>query len=150
MRVAAIMTEDVVACGPSDTLERAAFLMWDRDVGCLPVIDDVGELVGILTDRDVALAAYRRGDPLRDIPVSLAMAPRVYSCRPDDDIRDATRIMAMRRVRRLPVVDDQGRVVGIVSLDDLAQSAARTHDVELASVGATLAEVIGLEHDAEG
>lgn len=149
MKVSAIMTEDVVACGVRDTLERAAHLMWDRDVGCLPVLDDLGALLGILTDRDVALAAYRRGVPLREISVASAMAPQVYVCAPSDDVDDAARTMAARRVRRLPVVDDRGFVVGIISLDDLAQAAAHTHELELSSVGATLAKVIGVETEAE-
>lgn len=140
MKVAAIMTDDVVVCGAHDTLERAAHLMWDRDVGCLPVVDAVGGLLGIVTDRDVALTAYRRGLPLREIPVSMAMAPRVYVCAPDDEVGVAAHTMSVRRVRRLPVVDDAGHVVGVVSLDDLPTS----------SVGTTLAAVIGAEAEAEG
>ncbi|WP_158002541.1 CBS domain-containing protein [Methyloterricola oryzae] len=121
------MTKDVQCCRPDDSLELATQMMWDHDCGCLPVCTDNGEkrVVGMLTDRDIALCALFEGMPLRDLRVSQAMAKELRTCLPSQSLADAEKIMSDGKVRRLPVLDKQQGLVGIISLADLAQEAAR-------------------------
>jgi CBS-domain-containing membrane protein len=130
MRVEQLMTRTVKTCAPQDTLDRAAGLMWDYDCGALPVIagDGAGDrVVGVLTDRDICMAAYTQGRALRDIPVASAMAQRVCSCRPSDTVAVALRVIETNQIRRVPVVDDGDHLVGMLSLADLWREARREH-----------------------
>jgi CBS-domain-containing membrane protein len=110
-----------------DTLESAARQMWEGDVGALPVVAPDGKLVGIVTDRDACMAAYTQGRRLRDIPVSVAMSKQAWSCRAGDPCSAVQDLMREHQTRRVPVVDSQGKVVGIVSMNDLARRAAAAH-----------------------
>lgn len=120
VRVQDIMTRDVRTCGPEDTLATAAQIMWENDCGAVPVVDDEWRLLGIITDRDLAMAAHLQGVPLRDTRVQSAMAREVRHCSPHDTVATVESIMQRHLIRRVPVVDAERRVVGIVSLGDLA------------------------------
>lgn len=123
MRVRHVMTQPAVTCSSLDTLEVAAGLMWDHECGSLPVVED-GQVVGIVTDRDICMAAYAENRRLSDIPVVRAMASSLVAhCHPEDTLAQAETKLATYQVRRLPVVDDAGAVVGVLSLDDLARVA---------------------------
>jgi CBS domain-containing protein len=124
MNIRELMTRAVVTCRPDDSLERAAQLMEAHEIGSAVVVGDRGELLGMITDRDIALTAYLFGSALADIRVSAAMAPVVRTCTPDDSFQAAAAVMRRERVRRLPVVED-GRVVGVVSLSDLGRNVLR-------------------------
>jgi CBS domain-containing protein len=146
MNISQIMKPDVEVCAPDDNLAAAASRMWDCDIGCLPVLDGAGEVVGIVTDRDICMAALTRGQPLRDIPVSVAMAKEVLSCSPEATLVEAEEVMRSGQVRRLPVIDSDGSLVGIVSLNDLALLAEReigrkSRDLSAQEVTATLAAI---------
>jgi CBS domain-containing protein len=147
MRVERLMTKEVRSCGPDDTLEYAAQLMWDHDCGSLPVCSGgTSSTVGMITDRDIAMCAMFHSRPLRDLSVSEAMARNPRTCRPTDSIKDAERIMREARIRRLPVVDANGRLMGMLTLADLACEAAREHaerapEISEAEVGDTLAAI---------
>lgn len=130
MRVQEIMTQPAVTCRPTDSLNEAAGLMWDYDCGVLPVVDDGGVVVGLVTDRDVCMAAYTQGERLGAIRVATAMSKKVFSCRPDDMLEAAERTMSERKVRRLPVIDGQGRPLGVLSLNDIARHAVSGTDDE--------------------
>ncbi|HKO93436.1 MAG TPA: CBS domain-containing protein [Polyangiaceae bacterium] len=128
--VGSVMTRNVVTCTGSDTLHRAAQLMWDRDCGAIPVVDAHGRAVGLVTDRDLCMAAYTRGRPLSAISVSSLLSARLYTCTVTTSLDEAIARMAAHRVRRLVVVDakDQ-KLVGMLALADLAvysRSLART------------------------
>lgn len=123
MDVREIMTTPVQTLGPEDTLNSAAKMMRDHEVGCLPVVGESGMLVGILTDRDIALSAYEFGEALWRLRVADSMHRQVWTCHADAGIEEAAKIMRAHRVRRLPVVDAGGAVVGLVSLDDLAHAS---------------------------
>jgi CBS domain-containing protein len=125
MKVAELMVEEVTACSPDDALNRAAQIMWENDCGCVPVVDRAARLIAMLTDRDICMAAYTRGRTLRDIKVSAAMSSELFACKPDDDLLEAQKMMRERQVRRLPVSDDKGRLVGVLSLNDVARAIAR-------------------------
>lgn len=146
MRVDQLMTKQVKWCAPEDSLDRAAQLMWDNDCGCLPVCAGSNHVVGIVTDRDICMSALFQGKSLRDLHVSNAMARVLKTCRPGDSLAEAEKSMSEARIRRLPVIDDQGSLVGMISLADLSQEAARERsvgksDVAEAAVGDTLAAI---------
>ena len=144
MKVAVIMKR-AHTCSPIATLHEAAGLMDAHRCGWLPVVA-AGQLVGVLTDRDITLAAYRSRKPLWDLQVAQAMTPDVRTCGPEDDIEVAETRMRSEHVRRLPVVDEQRRVRGFVSLSDLARGAleigAADHGLTRADVAETLAAVV--------
>jgi CBS domain-containing protein len=124
-RVDQLMTRPVVTCRTDDTLNTVAALMWDHDCGVVPVVDDAGRLAGILTDRDICMAAYTQGRRLDEIRVEPIMTRTVHSCRPDDPVSRAEEAMEAHQVRRIPVVDGEGRPVGLLSLNDLARESTR-------------------------
>lgn len=123
MRVSSLIQRSVISCTIHDHLERAVELMWTHGIGCLPVVDDQGHVAGMVTDRDICMATYTQGYPLRAIPVSTAMSKHVFSCTEDDEIDAVERVMMEHRIRRMPVIDEQGHPVGIVSLGDMARAA---------------------------
>jgi len=154
VKISELMKTDVEICGPDDNLAAAASRLWDADIGCLPVVSTDGRVVGMVTDRDICMAAYTRGQALREIPASVAMSTDVLSCRPDATLIEAEQIMRSGQVRRLPVIDSDGSLVGIVSLNDLARLVEReggrkNRGLSAQEVTATLAAV-GAPRRAEG
>jgi CBS domain-containing protein len=125
MHIKDIMSHPVVTCRTTDCVDKAARLMWEFDCGIVPVVDDDGRLAGVVTDRDICMAAYTQGQPLSTIPITGAMATRVVALHADDLIERVEELMRENQVRRLPVVDGDGRPVGLVSMNDLARLAAR-------------------------
>jgi CBS domain-containing protein len=147
MKVEQVMTRPVKACRADQSVVEAARIMWEGDCGCVPVVqaaDGLDEVVvGMITDRDVCMAAYTQGRPLGEIQVASAMARDVATCLPEDSITTALGIMETRQIRRLPVVDSWGRLVGMLSISDLAEEAARERarvrkDVTPARIGEVL------------
>ncbi|MBI1815126.1 MAG: CBS domain-containing protein [Deltaproteobacteria bacterium] len=124
MKVEQIMKRPVNTCTPRDTLNTAAKIMWDHDCGCVPIVED-GRLVGMLTDRDICMAAYTQGAPLTGLEVWKAMSNVVHICRPSDTLAVAERLMQTHGIRRLPIVDSDGRLVGLLSLSDIALEGVR-------------------------
>lgn len=124
MKLEQWMSRPVVTVGIDDDLELAARRMWDGDCGVVAVVDHEGRLAGMLTDRDICMAAWTQGRTLKEIGVSSAMAREVVRLRRDDRILDAERLMATNQVRRVPIVDDDDRPVGLISLADLARVSA--------------------------
>jgi CBS domain-containing protein len=123
MKVTEIMSRDVVQCRMETNVADAMRKMLDARVGTLPVVDAHGRVAGILTDRDIASAAATRNRNAAHIGVHEAMSPHVRSCAPEDDVLGALEKMENARVRRLPVVDGGGRLVGIIAFDDIVQRA---------------------------
>ncbi len=123
MKASDLMTRNVYKCSQHDSLEQAARIMWEGDVGCVVVTDSENRLLGMLTDRDIAMAAYTQGVRLHDAAVSSAMAHEVKACGPDASLGEAEEIMRSAQVRRLPVVAASGEVVGVLTLGDIAKSS---------------------------
>jgi CBS domain-containing protein len=119
-----VMKSSPVTCSPDDSLNRAAQVLWESNCGAVPVVNAEGNVVGILTDRDICMAAYTRGQPLAALDVASTMSKSVYACTPADSLGHAARIMAKEQVRRLPVLED-GKLVGIVALADIARHIAK-------------------------
>lgn len=131
MKVEKLMVQKVLTCRPEDDLRAAARAMWDGDCGCVPVLDSWSRVIGMLTDRDVCMAAYTQGRGLREILVQDVMTRKVASCKPGDELRVALDTMSTRQVRRLPVLDAEGHLVGLLSLNDLARAAQGPQSREL-------------------
>jgi CBS domain-containing protein len=126
MKVEQIMNREVEVCYPHDSLNRAAQIMWEKACGAIPVVDEESKPIGFLTDRDVCMAAYTQGKPLEALRVEAAMARKIVCCNAEDDLSSAAQAMQQNRVRRLLVVGRDGKLEGLLSLDDLACEAART------------------------
>jgi len=122
-----LMTRTVQTVHPFDRIERAARIMRECNCGALPVVDDTGHLIGMITDRDITIRLVARGRDIRNARVEDAMTDETFSCHLRDDVEDCVESMARHQVRRMPIVDDRGVVVGIVSQSDLAQHARNRH-----------------------
>ena len=146
MKVEQLMTRNVKTCLPTDSLNAPSQIMWECDVGCVPVLDDGGQLVGIITDRDIAMAAFMKGRILGAIAVESVMAKQLHTCTPEDTIGSVETHMQEHQVRRFPVLDAAGALVGLVSMNDIALEAAREKgmrrpEVSLDDLALTLAGV---------
>jgi len=135
MNVESLMTKNVQTCRTTDRLDRAARVMWEADVGSVPVLDEASRVVGMITDRDVCMASYTQGVALAAIPVTTAMARTVVTCKPTDSVADAARLLQKHRIHRLPVLDGIGRLAGIVSVNDLARLAMRERSKPASELG---------------
>jgi CBS domain-containing protein len=126
MKVAKLMSQGIGTSHSSDTLSDAAQIMWDRDCGCVPVVtsDGSNRLVGMITDRDVCMATHFRETAPRDLRVGDVMSTQIRAIGPSESLADAEAIMRDAQVRRLPVVDEDQRLLGLISLADLARAAA--------------------------
>jgi CBS domain-containing protein len=122
------MTSEPVTCRPQDTNAQAARLLWENDCGILPVVDEQERLVGMITDRDLCMGAYTKGQAFPDLHVQESMAADVHHCSPADALEDALDLMARHQVRRLPVVDTDRRLVGILSMNDVARCVRDLRD----------------------
>ena len=116
-----VMTKELFCCGPADSLHRAAQIMWEQDCGVVPVLDDSGKLIGMVTDRDCCMAAHLQDVPLSHICVERVMARELFSASVDDPIQQVVSILRDRQVHRVPIVEAGGRLVGLVSLGDVAR-----------------------------
>jgi CBS domain-containing protein len=148
MKSAQMMTRNVKTCRATDMLDVAARLMWDFDIGVVPVVDDSGQVIAMVTDRDACMAVLTQGRPLSSVPVKVAMTKHVVTCRPEDSDVTVAKLMAQHKVRRIPVVDDAMRPIGIISLNDLAIAMARSREPASAEVAGTLAAIC--EHRPRG
>jgi CBS domain-containing protein len=136
------MTRDVAVIPVEATLQDAAALMITEDVGFLPV-EDHGKLVGVVTDRDIVLRAVAEGESPRTTSVRAVMTPEVFTCKESSTIEEAAKTMAGHHVRRLPVVAEDKRLVGMLSLSDL-WSAPRERFVAL-----EILEAVAHHHDQD-
>lgn len=119
MKCEQIMTSDPVCCASTDSATEAARAMQLNDIGLVPVVDGRGRMVGVITDRDIALQVVARGLDPAATRLDAIMTTPPFSCAPDDTIDTATALMSTRQIRRMPIVRD-GEVLGIVSQADIA------------------------------
>ncbi len=127
MLIRDIMSREVQTCRSHQSLNAAAQKMWEADIGAIPVLDDKLRVVGMLTDRDICMAAYTQGRPLSELVIAESMSRSLVTCAATDTIGRAEQLMREHAIRRLPVVDEQRHVVGIVSMNDLARAVSQSH-----------------------
>jgi len=120
MKVSEVMTKAVGQCHPATTLSAAAELMWKQSRGFLPVIGDGGNVIGVITDQDISIALSTRRQRPSELLVKDAMAAKLFTCTADDSIRCVLTTMRIEGLRHLPVIDREGALVGVISLDDIA------------------------------
>lgn len=140
MKVENLMVTKVQACRPDTNLAAAAALMWEADCGILPVAEQDGKVIGLITDRDICIALGTRNRLPSDLTVGEVISPKVHACGPDNDVKTALETMRNARVRRLPVVSKDGLLQGILSLDDVvshAKPAALKPDISYDDVATT-------------
>ena len=145
MKVKDIMTTDLKTCTPDTTLGEAAHLMWEGDCGILPVVDD-GEMVGVVTDRDICIALATKNARASQLKVGAFAAKKLATCAPEDDVQAALATMKQARVRRLPVVGFDGTVLGILSMNDILLSAGAGDAVVNKDVIETLRAICAHHH----
>lgn len=126
MKVKEVMTATPYYCQPETNLGSATELMWNANCGFLPVEGADGKTVGVVTDRDICVALGTRNRLPGDVTVGEVMSGKLYSCDPDDDIHIALQTMREGKVRRLPVIDKNGTLAGVVSTDDILLRAEPT------------------------
>jgi CBS domain-containing protein len=150
MRVRDLCIDDVAAARLGTTLERAGELMHRLDVGCLPVVNGDGRIFGVVTDRDLFLVLARTDRRASEIVLGDIIREGAATCSSDDDVRDALAIMRTNRVRRLPVIDDDGRVTGMLSIDDVVAHAAEDDGTTLdyRDIVESLGDIVRLHADA--
>ena len=119
MYVQDVMSYNVESCDTGETLSDAARIMWEHDCGVVPVVDAERRVVGMITDRDICMAVTLQNRLASEIKVGEVMSQPVHACTPVDDVREALEVMRRAQVRRLPVVDGQGKLAGILSQSDV-------------------------------
>lgn len=137
MMIRDLMTKNPALVQSSSTLADAARLMWDNDCGVVPVVGPDERVIGVLTDRDICMATWSRGAAPGEVRVEDAMTRKVVCCQASDTVEHAEAILREAQVRRLPVVDADRRLTGIVSLADivLAAEKAAKHGTSRESTG---------------
>jgi CBS domain-containing protein len=123
MNVQALMNTNVKSVGADASVADAVAVMEKNDCGSVPIVDAQNKVVGMVTDRDICLAWGRRPLPAAAVPVTDVMSRSVYACGPDEELPEALQTMRNKKVRRLPVIDGTGRLVGILSMDDVVLHA---------------------------
>jgi CBS domain-containing protein len=123
MKVKEIMSTNAKVCTLTDNLSAAAGLMWENDCGVLPVVAEGEKVVGLITDRDICMAANLSNRNLWNIPVEQVISGKVFACKAEDDIHSALKTMQENKVRRLPVVAADGTLEGILSMNDIVLKA---------------------------
>lgn len=131
MLVKDVMSKDIVSLNSEDSIERAAQMMRQFDVGSIPICDNSKKLVGIITDRDITLDCVASGANASQQKISDFMTSNPVTGNPDMDIYDAIRVMSRQQIRRLPIVENNN-LIGIVSLGDISQESILQDNAEVA------------------
>jgi CBS domain-containing protein len=131
MKISEIMASEVETVAAEATIEGAAQIMAELDVVVLPVVDQ-GALVGMLTERDITIRVVAAGNLPSETNVAEVMSSDIFSCRPDDDAGAIARQMRERKVRQVPVLDDEGKLVGLATLAALQQNHEHPVDATVA------------------
>src|SRR5262245_44209922 len=123
IRTGELMSRDVITVYPEDRVGYAARLMRDYDCGALPVVDQEGRLIGMITDRDISMRIVANEEATHYTVVATCMTNVAFACHAENSVRECMRQMSLHRIRRLPIINDWGHVVGILSQGDLARHA---------------------------
>jgi CBS domain-containing protein len=132
------MTSNVKTCRPDTNLAEAGRDMWEGDCGALPVVNDEGRVTSMITDRDICIALATKGRPADRVAVREVAQSHAYTCQPEDDASAALHTMKAHQVRRLPVVDADGHIRGILSLNDVVTHPGSASPTEVVSALASI------------
>jgi len=137
VKVKDVMRKPAVFCTPEMNLAAAVGLMRGNSCGCLPVVGEGGNVIGMITDRDICVALGTRNERPTEIPVWEAMQHKLFTCSPEDDIHCALKTFRGQKIHRLPVIDRAGVLQGILCMDDIIQKAqfyAGKHEVSFEDI----------------
>lgn len=130
MKVKDCMCSQIVYLKPENTVEDCAKLMCSKHIGCVPICDNNNVIVGLVTDRDVILRGIACDKDIKSTPLSDIMTCNICSCSPEDEIDEAEKKMSKEQIRRLPVIDENNKIIGIITLGDLCKNEnVNTQDV---------------------
>lgn len=149
MKVKECMCNEVFSCSPSTSVYDVAKLMQTNHVGCIPVCDNEDCMVGVVTDRDLVLRCIANDKNAKDTPVSDIMTTKVCTCNPDDEMTNAQSKMGNEQIRRLPVVNNQGKVIGMLTLGDIAQNDMELGQDEVSDTINSICDCQGENKNAE-
>lgn len=145
MKVKECMCNEVTCITPDSTVQECAKIMCNKHIGCIPVCDGSNQVVGLVTDRDIILRSVACDKDVKQTPISDIMSCKVCCCGPDMEIEEAEKLMGEQQIRRIPVVDN-GKIVGILTLGDLAAN----QNVDEEGLCETVENICGCnEHNAE-
>jgi len=133
MKVRDVMTETPAYCSPDTNLAVVVETLWNRNCGVVPIVDSDGNLLGVITDRDICVALGTRNKLASEIAVSDVFSGQLVMGKLDDDLRTALLAMAEAKIRRLPIVDAQGKLAGMLSITDLLLRAERGRNGNLSA-----------------
>ncbi len=125
MKVKEIMTAKAKSCNQDANLAAVARVMRKNNCGMLPVVDDGGKVIGMITDRDICLAVGKKDHDASRTKVSEVISGKVYDCAPSDEVKEALKTMRKKNVHRLPVLSRTGSLKGILSIDDILLHARK-------------------------
>jgi CBS domain-containing protein len=141
MRARDLMSKPPYTCGPGTDLATVAKIMWDHDCGFVPVVDASGTATGVVTDRDICIATSTRRLLPEQLSAAQAMTAPIHACLSEDSISDVLATMRRFQVRRVPVVDVNGRLQGVISLNDIVLASNDTREPRASEVVATMAAI---------
>jgi CBS domain-containing protein len=154
MTIKDLMTKDVATVGTEDTAATAARKMWDCDCGALPVVDGGNKVIGMITDRDICMAAMHRDAAPSAFRAADAMSKRIFTITETDSLSTAEQLMRDNQVRRLPVVDGNGQARGILSLADVVRAtelgAGPSKPISSSDVTSTMARIVARPDQISG
>lgn len=137
MKVKDCMCENVTYINPNSTISDCAKLMCDKHIGCIPVCNNEQKVIGLVTDRDLILRCVACGKNTNTTPVSEIMTSNVCYCNQNEEIDNAQKIMSENQIRRLPIVDDNNKIIGIITLGDLC----KYENIDTKDVGKTIENI---------
>jgi len=146
MKVRDVMTKQVSFSNPDTTLDQAVRSMQHKNCGFLPVVGEGGNVIGVITDRDICIALGTRNRKASELTVWDVMPTKLFTCTADDDIHSVLTTMRISGVRRLPVIDREGAPIGVLSIDDIvlrAREYGLTQDVSYKDVEDTYKAICG-------
>lgn len=148
MKVKDIIHRSPLSVHRHQTLSQAAEIMWDYDLGAVPIVDEDNRVVGMITDRDIAMAALMQSRPLSEIVVESAMSKNLYCCELNEEVYNALALMQQHQIRRMPVLDGNKKLVGVLSLNDMARAYAKSgkKEIKAEAIADTLAAISRHRH----
>lgn len=142
MKIEDIMSRSLKTCMRDHTLDCAARIMWENDCGVVPIVDNAGRVVGMITDRDICFAVLTQNRLLGQIRADSVAIKPVITVRANESAQQAEALMQRHQLRRLPVVNDSGKLIGILSLNDLARASGQSpRDLPSEEIMRTLAAI---------
>jgi CBS domain-containing protein len=141
MKARDVMSHPPCTCGPNTDLAAVAKIMWDHDCGFVPVVDASGMVAGVVTDRDICMATSTRRLLPEHISAAQAMTAPIHACLSDDGIKDVLATMKQFRIRRVPVIDADGRLQGVISLNDIVLASSGKREPQASDIVSAMAAI---------